>query len=291
MNEEGTVRAFEYRFENAHLRVGVWSEEAARSLSQVFPDYCTDVSGLPGNSPPDGQPFDLQLLATCPPDEGDRGWVVRSAGPIASEFGPVDLATAFGRLELHLADRLALGSRPDLLLHAGGVVFGERAVLIAGPSGSGKSSITTALATLGFPVLGDDTVIVDGAGQVRPFKRLHKIHEGARAQLNLDPLKGPLESLFGCAYFYHPSDLGATWAGPSPIGHVVFASRGAAAPLRTLTPAQGIRRLLELFLGPDDRVSALTWMVDALAGVSFFELAFDRCDRAGAELVRAFANG
>ena len=53
-------------------------------------------------------------------------------------------------------------ARPDLLwLHAAGVARDGHAVLITGPSGSGKSRLATRLIAEGFAYLGDDVLPFD----------------------------------------------------------------------------------------------------------------------------------
>lgn len=51
--------------------------------------------------------------------------------------------------------------RGKVPLHASAVVVQDQAVLFAGGQGAGKSSIAAAFATLGYPVLSDDIVVVD----------------------------------------------------------------------------------------------------------------------------------
>ncbi|MDR3514467.1 MAG: serine kinase [Azospirillaceae bacterium] len=51
---------------------------------------------------------------------------------------------------------IVLHQRGDLALHASCVVIGDRALVIAGPAGRGKSTLAALLAAQGFPVLTDD---------------------------------------------------------------------------------------------------------------------------------------
>ncbi len=76
------------------------------------------------------------------PDEGVDGRVLR-----LSLFGP-----AFG---------LLLIQRGFLLLHGGAVAFPEGTVLLLGPGGSGKSTLTAELCALGGKLLTDDVVAID----------------------------------------------------------------------------------------------------------------------------------
>lgn len=49
---------------------------------------------------------------------------------------------------------------PDLIVHAGAVAFDRRAVLILGPSGSGKSSLALELMSRGASLVSDDRTIL-----------------------------------------------------------------------------------------------------------------------------------
>lgn len=53
-----------------------------------------------------------------------------------------------------------LHQRDLLVLHASAVVGARGAVLVAGPSGRGKSTVSAALATRGYSILCDDTAVV-----------------------------------------------------------------------------------------------------------------------------------
>jgi hypothetical protein len=55
-------------------------------------------------------------------------------------------------------------SRGYFVLHAAGVVRGERGIVLMGPAGSGKSTLTIACARRGFGVFAEDAVFV----RVRP---------------------------------------------------------------------------------------------------------------------------
>lgn len=54
-----------------------------------------------------------------------------------------------------------IAHRGDLVLHAGAVALGGRAVVVTAPSGYGKSTLTASLAADGATLIGDDALIVD----------------------------------------------------------------------------------------------------------------------------------
>jgi len=58
-----------------------------------------------------------------------------------------------------------LAHEGNLVLHAAGVAAADGAVLIVGPSGSGKSSLAVSLHNAGIRLLGDDAIVVSGSGE------------------------------------------------------------------------------------------------------------------------------
>lgn len=179
------------------------AEEVAASL---FPDDRT--------APPPGPPW-LTL------DSDGDGFVLEAPG---QSWRSPELAPLLVRLELALAEELV--RRSGLLgLHAGGVLLGDGACLFPGEGGTGKSSLVAALASRGCPVFGDDVVLLDPRGRVHPFRRLMKVEEPARTLLGLPAPRGPLGRAWPDATFLRPRELGAGWAGPSPVRRVVMLGR------------------------------------------------------------------
>ena len=161
-------------------------------------------------------PADLVLRG----ETGD--YEIQIPGGVWSAPGLADILT---RLELCIAEELV--RRSGLVaLHAGGVTVPRGALLIAGESGSGKSTLTAGLAHRGYPVLGDDAVLLAPDGFVQPLKRRLKVEEPARTLLGLPEAEGPLASIWPEASFYDPEALGSRWADPSPVHAVVLPERG-----------------------------------------------------------------
>ena len=104
-------------------------------------------------------------------------------------------------------------------LHAGAVAHQDKALIIAGPSGGGKSTLATTLYRRGWPYLGDDLLPLDGSsGQVLPFPQTpgvrrnggrilpaEKLHELEKIEIELDPARVaqtamPVEAILLPAY-------------------------------------------------------------------------------------------
>jgi hypothetical protein len=93
-----------------------------------------------------------------------------------------------------------LRSQPELLyLHAAGVVLAGRAVLLCGPKGAGKSTLSLTLAGRGGGFLGDEVAVLElSTGQVLPFHRSVSVRPGplgAAALQQLDALAPDHETL------------------------------------------------------------------------------------------------
>lgn len=80
---------------------------------------------------------------------------------------PLGAALSPSTIEHLLADQIwprLIAHQGHLVLHAAGVATPAGAVLIAGPSGRGKSTLTASLHQRGFALLGDDAMVVGSDG-------------------------------------------------------------------------------------------------------------------------------
>lgn len=279
--DSATIRSTRVDFScgNAHLAAALPSERAAAWLNTLLPEHRTSATLEPTEMQPHSA-VDFSIEQTS------EGWFVLDHGLLPAVRGPIGEGQAWGVLERALADRLALGLvsslEPAVLVHAGGVAADGGAVLIAGVSGSGKSSLVTAFASTSFSVLGDDAVVLTTDGRVHPFHRPFKLHEGARRQLGLARPASEAVGAGADPWLYQPEELGSKWSDPAPLRDVIFARRepGTDARLTEELPAVGTRLLLDLGLGPVDRTHALSRIIDGTQGARFWALRFDRCDLA-----------
>ena len=86
---------------------------------------------------------------------------------VSGPFDPETFRAAASRIELLVAAAL-----PDrVAVHAGVVAFAGRAVVVPGPSHSGKSTLVQALVEAGATYLSDEFALLDEAGRVWPYPR------------------------------------------------------------------------------------------------------------------------
>ncbi len=75
-----------------------------------------------------------------------------------------------GNVAVMVALSIALADVGLHLIHAAAVAWGERAIMIAGPSRSGKTTTALLMASAGFALLSDDTVAYEAdSGLIWPF--------------------------------------------------------------------------------------------------------------------------
>ena len=108
-------------------------------------------------------------------------------------WGLVNLVTA--------ALAVRLPGRPGALLHAAGIVLEERAFLLVGQEGAGKSTFARVAREAGARVIGDDAVVVDGgAGALCLLGSPVRAHEASR----LGPGRWPIAAILHARKGPHP---------------------------------------------------------------------------------------
>lgn len=116
-----------------------------------------------------------------------------------------DLDMAVEVLETRLKRYVALHAQRRIFVHAGAVVRGGQAILVPGPTFSGKTTLVSELLRAGADYLSDEYAVLDDAGWVSPYERPLAMRNGGWDQR-------PQEA----------SDFGAEVAQePVPVGLVV----------------------------------------------------------------------
>ncbi|MDH5803603.1 MAG: hypothetical protein OEZ54_00365 [Gemmatimonadota bacterium] len=165
--------------------------EIAEQLRTCLPEYCVELS--------QGE-FEIVHL-----DAAGSDIVIREEGkPQSKEL--VERDGAINYLEMMVVEKLLVGAKDFVHLHAAGCVSDGRAILAIGDTGAGKSTTATTWSLDGLPVLGDDTVLLDSDGHAVPFKRLFKSNPELLRSMGHDPADTPLWR----------ADLEEAWFDPRP---------------------------------------------------------------------------
>lgn len=175
-----------------------------------------------------------------------------------------------GRAMLEVNRRI-FARRPELVVcHAGALVFDGKAVVIAGPSRAGKSTLTLSLllAVRGQRMLSDEFALFNiGNGTVEAFPRLLSARPGTRRFLGLSVLHLEWDAFDPTGIFVEG------WAEQAPIGEVfVLAGRDDYTRVRKLGDAEAMLALLPNVMGAERGLAILDRVEAALKGVSVYEL-------------------
>jgi hypothetical protein len=184
------------------LRFGEWCVAVEPELLRLASPRCALAPFLVTR----GSPHLLIRQESLPAGEGSPLNPRKPAGPRLSLQGEALLVEPLEEaLDAELVLRAALQvmtlRQGGVLLHAGGVAFGERAAVACGPSGAGKSTFTRLMAGAGgAEVLSDEVVALYPGGRVEgsPFcseADLPSSRASARLAVLLLLAKGPEERL------------------------------------------------------------------------------------------------
>jgi hypothetical protein len=142
-----------------------------------------------------------------------------------------DLEDIFETLESHLDHLIASEAPQDIFVHAGVVAWNGQAILIPGPSMSGKTMLVAALLHAGATYYSDDYAVLDENGKAHPFPRPLSVRQTDGGRRKAEP-----------AEFNAP--VGEQ---PLAVGLVVETAYqpGASWRARTLTPGRALLTLLK----------------------------------------------
>lgn len=204
----------------------------------------------------------LQLV-----EHGDRLHLLRN-GDWLSSCAPDEIATA---LKGELLSDVLRHCPYELALHAAALIKGERIVLLCGNPGAGKTTLTLALAQVGFGFAADDVTLLnsDGLGVGLPFAPAVK--PGAWSLLAKHVPGLDIAPIFRRpdgkrVRYVVPTSITVSSA-PRPIGAVILLRRdhNARPSLDPVDPVAALRGLLSGAFAPGGELSAAAF--DVLAGV------------------------
>ena len=181
-----------------------------------------------------------------------------------------------------------MAARPDLVwLHAAAVSRDGRALLIAGPGGSGKSSLATELVGVGFCYLGDDVIPLDPvSGTAFPFPVTPAVRSTPGGRL-------PRKAVATLPRFEVELDAARVAPAPVPVRLVVFpAYTGRLVNMRSWPPARTALDLLRHCLNFERHGEPTVRALCSLAATwSAIGLRFDHAGRAAVALAAAWRTG
>jgi hypothetical protein len=166
-------------------------------------------------------------------------FALRSADPGAYEvalddhpvIGESPLELALETLDQQMRLHIAANARDRIFLHAGVVAADRGAIVLPGPSFSGKTTLVRALLELGTTYFSDEYAVLDCQGQVHPYPRRLSIRGDA----------GTVSSE------RHASELGAELGrAPAPVGLVAVVPYRprAASSWQRISPGRAVAELL-----------------------------------------------
>jgi hypothetical protein len=218
--------ADDFTFSSFGVRIGIRVNQPnfKRSLEAILP---------PGHkaAPSSAMNRIYSLVLDGPTDEHGMarlGSLYDGAERLAKEH---ELGPVLKFFEARLRQTVAEMAPRRVFVHAGVVAHRGRAIVIPGPSMSGKSTLVAELIKCGATYYSDEYAVVDDKGMVYPFAKPISL----RAPGSFEGIDCDAEQ-FG----------GAIGAKPVPIGLVLITRYAAAAKWhpRKLTPAQGALALL-----------------------------------------------
>ena len=176
---------------------------------------------------------------------GSRRHRVVVDGGVTADDASRDQAVA--QLLQALDDLAATGAGEALTFHAGAVARDGRAVLIAGSSGKGKSTLTAALVQRGWSYLTDEVAVVRLEDhRILPYPKALDLDEGSRKLLRI---RQATVDLGARKQKVLPTVLGRVSRGATPVLVVLLDGtesrpvRGRA-PLERLTPSEALVALI-----------------------------------------------
>lgn len=193
-----------------------------------------------------------------------------------------DQATIDHLLDDHVAPRIIAGDG-TLVLHGSATLVGARIAVFLGLTGSGKSTLAASLHARGYPLLGDDAVVIGDEGgtitgeAVYPSLRLYR---ESIDQVLPDDLPTDAMAFYSDKRHVRVPGLGEDGSVRHPIGAIyVLVDGKAGVALDPYSPSEGCMALLEnsFALDPADGAIAARRMglaAHLAAQVPCYELAY-----------------
>ncbi len=238
------------------LHHGVWLQVDADDAEDrtYLRDLLGDLAIAPRGGGPDPQPVHVGIRRL-----DVHAWSVTSPAEVLRPTTRADL----GRAVLRALHHAARDGRTSVLLHAGAVAGGRGAVLLAGRSGVGKSTLVAACLRGGALGLTDELVAVADTGLVTGSPAPLNLKAGANAVLGHLGTDGALFREDGPLRM---SAAGRTSRDPAPVAAVIGLSRAPDPLPRTISGRDAALLLGQLVIptgaGTDRGLGAIGALVE-----------------------------
>ena len=182
-------------------------------------------------------------------------------------------AFAIHTLLWHLNAATVERADPYVVLHAGGVALGNEGVIISGPSGAGKTTLTAALVRAGFSYLTDEALAIDPkTGLLQPYPKALTIQQGSWELLA--DMRPPPSDLSLHVWHVAPADIRPNAiASPTPPTLVLLPTREGATDMEELSRAETAVQLAQHCFGfPAGATPTLPVLADLLVRCRCFRL-------------------
>jgi hypothetical protein len=209
----------------------------------------------------------------------------------AEHFTTSNPAAVVDRVVWEVNQRVIAAQSDRLMLHAACVEAGGRAVVLAGPSGTGKSTLAAALVSKGFGYITDEAVTFDPVrGLVRPYPKPISLRRDVWQLFpELPPIPSQARRFIANARHLSPVDLGGTVGKPSVPALVMMPNRCSTgrSRLRELSRAETAMKLAGDALSVQEiSLPALRQLARMLEGCACYQLEYDSPEHA-ARLITA----
>jgi hypothetical protein len=170
----GSARTFE------PVRAGAATVQVRTTIDEVAALVAEPLALLPPARASDGI---ASVVSVTEPGDGGPFEIHLDDVTIASAPTPAEAADAV----LSACNRVATTEPPDAVrIHGGVVALGDRAVVICGESGTGKSTLTAALVQRGWRYLTDEVAVIDPSTfAVTPYPKWIDLSPGSLDLLGL----------------------------------------------------------------------------------------------------------
>jgi hypothetical protein len=155
---------------------------------QVLVEDATLLPGVIAMLPPGWEPGD--------PDQVDVRFELPANGELVRDGMRIGSSGGLNALDSALRAEVALKARDRIFIHAGVVARGGRAVVLPGPSLSGKTTLVAALVRNGAAYFSDEFAVLDAEGRVHPYPKPLSLR---RDRTTIAQTEVPVEELGGFA--------------------------------------------------------------------------------------------